>query len=172
MVVDINLGHWNLASSHATEGLRLARETGQDASACFLVAIQAWLAAQQGHTEDCQRLANEALAVAIPRRLVAIAAFAACILAMLDLAQGRPAAALERLRAVATPGQPTAYAPMALLATRDLVEAAAQAGALEGMEPLVARFERRAQRGQRTWTLVVAHRCRALITEGPAAEPH
>ena len=56
---------------------------------------------------------------------------------------------LERLRAVATPGQPTAYAPMALLTTRDLVEAAAQTGALEGMEPLVARFERWAQADQR-----------------------
>jgi hypothetical protein len=51
------------------------------------------------------------------------------------------AVALEWLRAVATPGQPTAYAPMALLATRDLVEAVALAGALEGMEPLVAREE-------------------------------
>jgi hypothetical protein len=39
------------------------------------------------------------------------------------------------------PGQPTACAPMALLATRDLVEAVALAGALEGMEPLVAREE-------------------------------
>lgn len=61
---------------------------------------------------------------------------------------------------------------MALLTTRDLVEAAAQTGALEGMEPLVARFERWAQADQRAWTLVVAHHCRALITQGSAAEPH
>jgi DNA-binding CsgD family transcriptional regulator len=172
IIVEANLGHWDRASSHATEGLRLARETGQDATACYLVAILAWLAAQQNHGEDCRRLADEALATAIPRRLVVVAAFAACILALLELAEGRPAAALERLRAVATPGQPTAYAPMALLATRDLVEAAAQTGALEGMEPVLARFERWAEGDQRTWTRVVAHRCRALITQGPAAEPH
>ncbi len=91
---------------------------------------------------------------------------------MLDLAEGRAAAAVERLLALATPGHPTAYAPVALLATRELVEAAAQAGALEGMEPFVARFERWAQWDQRTWTLVVAHRCRALITHGSAAEQH
>jgi DNA-binding CsgD family transcriptional regulator len=172
MLVEASLGRFESATSHATEGLRLATETGQDATACYFVAILAWLAAQQGHTEDCRRLAEQALAVAVPRRLVAVAAFAVCILAMLELAEGRPAAALERLRAVATPGQPTAYAPMALLTTRDLVEAAAQTGALEGMEPLVARFERWAQADQRAWTLVVAHHCRALITQGPAAEQH
>jgi hypothetical protein len=81
-------------------------------------------------------------------------------------------AALERLRTVAIPGHPTAYAPMALLATRDLVEAAAQAGALAGMEPLVARFERWAQAGQRTWTLAVAHRSRTLMSQGEEAERH
>jgi DNA-binding CsgD family transcriptional regulator len=172
MLAEAALGRWQPAIGHATEGLQVATETGQDATAAYFGAWLAWFAAHQGRAEDCQRLANEALAVALPRRLMAVAGFAAWALATLELSEGRPAAALERLLAVATPGQPNAYAPVALLATRDLVEAAAQAGALEDLEPLVARFERWAQRDQRTWTLVVAHRLRALITQGPAAEPH
>jgi DNA-binding CsgD family transcriptional regulator len=52
------------------------------------------------------------------------------------------------------------------------VEAAARADALEGMELYVARFERWAQWDRRTLTQVVAHRCRALISEGEEAEPH
>ena len=57
---------------------------------------------------------------------------------------------------------------MALLATRELVEAAAgwHAG---GMEPVVARFERSAQWDQRTWTQVIARRYQALITQAPEA---
>jgi DNA-binding CsgD family transcriptional regulator len=172
MLVEASLGRWQPAISHATEGLRLARETGQDTTAGYFLAWPAWLAAFQGRAEDCRRLAEEALAMAIPRRLLGVAGLAAWTLANLDLTEGRPAAALERLRALATPGHPTAYAPVALLATGQLVDAAAQAGALEGMEPFVARFERWAQRDQRTWTLVVARRCRALITQGPAAEQH
>jgi hypothetical protein len=47
MVVETNLSHWDLASRHATEGQRLARETGQNATARYLVAMLAWLTAQQ-----------------------------------------------------------------------------------------------------------------------------
>jgi DNA-binding CsgD family transcriptional regulator len=172
MLAEASLGQWHPAIDDATEGLRLAIETGQDATAAYFAAWLAWFAAFQGRADECRRLAEEALAVALPRRLVGVAAFAAWALAMLELAEGRPAAALERLRAVATPGHPTAYAPVALLATRDLVEAAAQAGALAGVEPLVARFERWARADQRPWTLVVARRLRALVTQGPAAEQH
>jgi DNA-binding CsgD family transcriptional regulator len=79
---------------------------------------------------------------------------------------------LERLRALSTPGHPAAHAILALLATGTLVESAAHAGRLEGIEPFVARFERWAQWDRRAWTQVVAHYCRALITQGEEAERH
>jgi len=101
-----------------------------------------------------------------------VAAYAAWTLPLLDLTEGRPAAALERLLAINTPRRPTAQATIALLAAGTLVEAAARADALEGMEPYVARFERWAQWDRRTLTQVVAHRCRALISEGEEAERH
>jgi hypothetical protein len=40
------------------------------------------------------------------------------------------------------------------------------------MEPLVARMERLARWGQEPWTLVIAHRCRALISHRDQAERH
>jgi hypothetical protein len=43
------------------------------------------------------------------------------------------------------PQHPTSHAPIALLATGDLVEAAPHADQLDGMEPVVASFERWAQ---------------------------
>jgi ATP/maltotriose-dependent transcriptional regulator MalT len=166
------LGRWPNAIGTASEGQRLARETGQQATASYFRVMLAMFAANQEHAEDCRRLAGEALATAIPRRLAVVAALASWTLALLELTQGRPAAALARLRALATPGHPTAHAAIALLATGTMVEAAARANALEGMEPLVARFERWAQADRRTWTQLIAHRCRALISQGAGAERH
>jgi DNA-binding CsgD family transcriptional regulator len=171
-MAEASFGRWGEAIETATEGLRLTRETGQEAVAGYFLALLAALAVEQGRAEDGERLADEALAIAIPRRLAVVAALASWTLALLDLTEGRPAAAVERLRALSTRGHPTAHAPVALLATGTLLEAAARADALEGMEPAVARFERWAELDGGAWTLVVAHRCRALLTQGPDAERH
>jgi hypothetical protein len=86
--------------------------------------------------------------------------------------EGRPAAALDQLLALANPQHPTAHAAIALLATRDLVEAAARAHRLEGLEPYVASFERWARWERGTWTVMNARLSRALITHGKDAERH
>jgi DNA-binding CsgD family transcriptional regulator len=171
-LAEASLGHWPDAMGNATEGLRLARETGQHATAAYFLVMLAGIAALQGRAEDCRRLADEALAIAIPRRLAVVAAFASWTLALLDLTEWRPAAALERLLALNSPQLPTAHATVALLATGLLVEAAARADALAGMEPFVAGFERWAEWDRRTWTQVVARRSRALISQGEEAERH
>jgi hypothetical protein len=126
----------------------------------------------QRRTDEFRRLAADALAAAIPRRLAVVAAAASWNLARLDQVEGRPAAALERLLALNNPKDPTAHTTIALLATRELVEAAARTGRLDGMEPYVARLERWAAWDQRMFTLLVARRCRALISQGDRAERH
>jgi DNA-binding CsgD family transcriptional regulator len=126
----------------------------------------------QGRADDCRQLAEEALAVAIPRRFAVVAAGASWTLAQLDLIEGRPVAALDRQLALAHPRHPTAHATIALLATPDLAEAAARADRLEGIESSVARFERWAQWDRRTWTMVSVHLSRAFITQGVGAERH
>jgi DNA-binding CsgD family transcriptional regulator len=164
------LGRWPSATSSASEGLRLATETGQHATGGYFVALLASFAAEQGRVEDCWRLAEEALTVARRLGLAVVAAFAAWTLATLELTEGRPGTALERLLLLSTPQHPTAHAAIALLATGTLVEAAARAGRLEEIQPRVARFEQWARQDPRTWTQVIARRCRALISDGQEAE--
>jgi DNA-binding CsgD family transcriptional regulator/tetratricopeptide (TPR) repeat protein len=170
-ISEFTLGRWPDAIGNATEGLRLARDTGQESMAGYFLVLLATIALLQGRADDFQRLADQTLAAAIPRRLAVVAAAASWNLARLDLAEGRPTAALERL-GVFVPRQPTAHAAIALLATRELVEAAARANTLEGMEPYVVRLERWAQRDQGTFVPVAAHCCRALISQGDQAERH
>jgi DNA-binding CsgD family transcriptional regulator len=87
-------------------------------------------------------------------------------------ARAAPAAALERLRPLSIPHHPAANPAIALLATRELVEAAARAGQLEDMEAHVARLERWAEADRRPWTQAIARRCRALVSQGEQAERH
>jgi len=171
-ITEASLGRWPDAIHTATEGLHVARETGQHATVAYFLVLLAWFAAQQGRADDCRRLADEALAVAASLRLPVVAAYASWQLAQLELAEGQPRSALDRLLALATPGHPAAHAPVALLATGELVDAAVRADALERVEPMVVRFERWADWDKRTWTLVTAARCRALITQGDEAERH
>jgi DNA-binding CsgD family transcriptional regulator len=171
-VTELLLGRWPDADGIATQGLLLARETGQHSLTAFFLTLLAWIAANHGRVDDCRRLAEEALAATIPRRLAVVAAAASWTLAQLDLIEGRPAAALDRLLALANPQHPTAHAAIALLATRDLVEAAARADRLEGLEPYVASFERWARWERGTSTVMNARLSRALITRGGDAERH
>ncbi len=171
-LAEASMGRWPDAHARATEGLRLATETGQHTTRVYFVAWLAWFAAHQGRGEECRQLADEVLATATARRMPPMAAFAGWTLAQLDLAEGRPAAALEQLVALATPGHPSANGPIALLATRELAEAAANIGQLDGIVPKVERFERWAESDRRVWSLVVARRSRALITQGADAEQH
>jgi DNA-binding CsgD family transcriptional regulator len=169
-VAEAWLGRWDDAVSNATDGLQLASETGQRAIEAALRSLLAWLAVQQGRAGDCRRYADEALGMAFVRRLPVVTATATWQLAQLDLMEGRPEAALDRLRGLAVPGQPGAHAPTALLATGDLVEAATRVGDIEAAEPMVARLEQWAEADGWTWVSAIAARSRALITDGPDAD--
>jgi tetratricopeptide (TPR) repeat protein len=103
-MADTSLGRWTDAIGNATEGLQLAAETGQQATTGYFLALLAGLAAGQGRTDDCRRLADEALEIATSRRLEVVAAFASWTLATLDLAEGRPVIA-RRCRALITHGE-------------------------------------------------------------------
>jgi DNA-binding CsgD family transcriptional regulator len=170
-MAETSLGRWADAIGHATEGLQLAAETGQQATAGYFLALLASLAAGQGRTDDCRRLlvkpwrSRPHAGWGWPRRSSPGRWRSST---GRGPASGRPGTAVG----ACGPPHPTSHAPIALLATGDLVEAAAHADRLDGMEPVVASFERWAQWDQRVWFSVVACRCRALITHGADAEGH
>jgi DNA-binding CsgD family transcriptional regulator len=88
-------------------------------------------------------------------------------LAVRDLAEGRYAAAMDRLR-------PLVEAPFLQVTPfeyPDYVEAGVRCGCLEEVAPYVERLERMAAANGSSWNRGVAERSRAVIS-GDAAEPH
>jgi DNA-binding CsgD family transcriptional regulator len=168
-LVELRLGRWSSAVAHAEEGLRLAEETGQEARAAAIRAELAWIAAVQGRAGDCRRLADEAIAFALPGRSTMILAIASLALGLLDLAEGRPAEAFDRLVTLRTVYRST---PVLLLAAGDLAEAAVRAGQPEAASDVLTELERWARHARWPWTLLRARRCRALVSEGEQAERH
>jgi DNA-binding CsgD family transcriptional regulator len=168
-LVELMLGHWPAALAHAGEGLDLARETGQEARAAGIMAELAWIAAVQGRAGDCRLLAGEALAFAMRGRSTMIVANASWALGLLDLTEGRPTEALDRLMTLTTVYRST---PVLLLAAGDLAEAAVRAGQPDAAAEVLAELERWARHGGRPWVQVIIHRCRALLSEGEDAERH
>ncbi len=169
--VEIALGRWNSGVSHASEGLRLARETEQAGLAAYLQAILAWVAAGQGRGDDCHRLADEALQFAVPQEQAAALTFTAWAPGLLDLAEGRPDQALAQLLPVLAPGGSGIGDGHYLLGRRaigDLAEAAVLAGQATAAVPVLEEFEDWTRQHQQPWAIHLAHRCRGLLSENHA----
>jgi DNA-binding CsgD family transcriptional regulator len=169
---EVALGRWSAAIDTATEGLRLAEETGQHATAAQLLATLAHVAALQGRADAARRLADEARARALPRRIALVAASASWTVAVLDLATGRPLAAFDRLLSLMTHQHPITHAVIARLAAADLIEAAARTDSLPGMEAFTVRLGQWARWDRRPLPRVLEHRSRALVSKGERAERH
>ena len=126
--VELAAGRLEAAAASAGEGLRLARETGNDTSACRHLATLAHVAALRGDEDACRGHAAEALDRAAARGLGLPATLAGYALALLDLGLGRPAEALARLQRLlaAAPGAGSPF--FAAYTVPDLVEAAVRDG--------------------------------------------
>ena len=104
-MVEALTSRYPAALADATEGLRLAEETGQHNPAAHLRGVLALIAAVQGRAQECRERAGVALTQAIGQRLGPHAAIASWALAVLDLGAGRPAEAFDRLEALAAAGR-------------------------------------------------------------------
>jgi DNA-binding CsgD family transcriptional regulator len=163
-------GDFPSATAHAAEGLRLAREAGQEHLAAQFLAALAWIAAVQGRTEECATLAAGALEPGGVRPLRSAVAIATWALALSDIGAGDWQQAIARLEAVAAPQSPQSHPQVARLAAADLVEAAHRAGRLDVAQTALARFETFARPTAAPWTLALLSRCRALLSAGAVAE--
>jgi hypothetical protein len=153
-----HLGRPRDARAAAEEGLRIARDVGQERSVHALADVLAGLAAVAGDEVGLEAALAEAGA---HHRTVLPAAARS----LLDLGAGRFDAAADRLAALAAGPS----APEVRSALPDLVEAAVRAGRPEVARAAADRFARWAEQLDRVWAQAVALRCRALVTDGPAA---
>ena len=163
---------WPLAVANASEGLRLARETGQDNAAAHNHGALAWVAAAQGRQQECHTHATAALAQAAQHSLAVPAGIATWALGLAELGAGRPAAALDQLGQLASARPGLGHPLPTTFATADLAEAAARSGRPEAAPAAVARLEHWATATTVPWGLALVARCRGLLSDGNTAEGH
>jgi DNA-binding CsgD family transcriptional regulator len=151
-----HLGRWPGAAAAATEGLRIARDTGQDLAVGELALVLAQVAAVEGDEAAVAAVFGELAGHRLPLGFDTMAASAR---ALLDLALGQFEAAAERLT------EPAAC-PRLRRSLPDLVEAAVRTGRTDVAGAAAHRFERWAEHTGQTWARAVALRCRALVAAG------
>ncbi|MEV6932861.1 helix-turn-helix transcriptional regulator, partial [Dactylosporangium sp. NPDC051485] len=152
------------AALSAAEGLALARDGGQPLWVSQLSALRATLAAIEGDEEPCRSAVADALEVASPGVAPSGHAWAQWALALLDLGQGRPEAAVPRLLALQV--QPFAHHVVAHRCIPDLVEAAVRAGtadAIAGVPEAVRRLAAFAERTGQPWAPARGERGRGRL---------
>ncbi|MFI0480333.1 LuxR C-terminal-related transcriptional regulator [Actinomadura sp. 9N215] len=152
---DLLLGRHRDALTGATEGLRIAADTGQRRIRVYLETVLAQLAAIQGDEARCAELTEEALVRGVlPSRVHAVAARG-----LLDLGLGRYESALERLAdLVAGPTRQGAIA-----ALPDLVEAAVRSDRPERARDAADWYAAWAAQVRQPWAEAIALRCTALL---------
>jgi DNA-binding CsgD family transcriptional regulator/tetratricopeptide (TPR) repeat protein len=160
------------AETAALEGMRLAQATGQRNLAVDHVAILALLAALQGDRASAALRLTAAAPEVATRELGRPSAFNCWASACLDLADDRPADALDRFGHMAA-GVGQINLAIRGLAAPHFVEAAARCGQRARAEGALRSFEAWAASSGSTTRMALAHRCHGLVAETDAvAEEH
>lgn len=159
-------GRYATSEATASEGLRLALDTGQENPAAHHRSVLAWVAAVQGRERDCQEAAAAALARAIAHRLGPQAGIASWALALMDLGQGRPAEAFDRLSALAGSSPGEGHQVVKTFAAADLVEAAIRIDKPGHAAEAASTLRGWAAYVEAPWALALSARCDALLADG------
>nr|WP_191267990.1 AAA family ATPase [Nocardiopsis terrae] len=162
-------GRLSLAQASATEGLRLALDSGQDNCASHHRGALAFVAAIRGEEDTCREHAGTALAMAVEHDVGLPAGLAAWALALLDLGAGRTAEAAMRLRVLARSGPGSGHAAVRLLLTPYLVEASVRGGVRVRVRSGVETFASWAEATGNDTARALVMRCRGLLSEGEEA---
>ena len=165
---NFGLTRFRAATESATEGLRLAQDTGQPVRVAGLHSVLAILAAVDGDEPRCRDLAARALNRVAAEDVANVAAMAEWALALLDLGLGRYGAALERFEMTAS--GPLRHYIQPILFAPDQIEAAARLGATERIAEPLARFATWSDAIGQRWAGAVLHRCQALAQDGDAGD--
>ncbi|WP_343954678.1 LuxR C-terminal-related transcriptional regulator, partial [Nonomuraea longicatena] len=155
----ILLGHRHDALAGATEGLRIAQDTGHRMSEIYLASLLADLAALQGDEERCRALIADCRSRQ-PGLGTVLTSGASSLLA---LGLGRYDDVLAEQGVI----EDAAHRPYTLFALPDVIEAAARTGQPERAAAACDWYTSWAAHSGNTWALAVAARCRALAGDDP-----
>ncbi|MFG1946260.1 AAA family ATPase [Nonomuraea sp. NPDC048826] len=160
-VAELYLGRFKESETAATEGLRVAEDTGQPHRLAHQHGVLAWIAAVRGDVRLCRAHAERNLAHFAVEQVATSAVWGVWALAMLDLGAGRWEEVLDRLGAAAR--GPGGRQVSAVYFAPDEVEAAARLGTPEAAAGAFERFRRWTEAAGRAWADAVLARCRALL---------
>ncbi|MEH0974235.1 AAA family ATPase [Micromonospora sp. CPCC 205546] len=162
------LGRHDAAVDSSREGLRIARDTGQDNWAGVHLGMLAVLAAVRADRDTSLRrireIGEDPGAHSRPRALAQWA------LAVLDLVDNRPAAAAARLAALACPGTGRGQVLVLVMATPYLVEAATAVADRPAAAAALAVFDRWASSTASPSRRALSARCHGLLAQRGSAE--
>lgn len=156
---------WNEAEMGYLEAIELSRETDQRTQLSFGLAGLAWLYARRGRTEDCRRIATEALELsrAVGARLHEVWAMAA--LGELELGLGNPAAASVWFTDQRVLLDQLGISDPDMSPAAELVDAWTRLGQRSLAGELADGFGAAASAKGQPWSLARAARCRGLLAD-------
>jgi DNA-binding CsgD family transcriptional regulator len=164
--LDVWAHRFDDALIHASEGLRLGVETGDQNVVLVHHALLAVVAAVRGEEERCRDEAGAALLGAIDRSNRDAVDWANLALGHLELSLGHP----EACDRFATMRQPGAIPQPRLISAADAVEASLRAERREMAASCLDDLERWTSHTRAPWSLPLVERCHALLAEGAEAE--
>ncbi|WP_327583612.1 AAA family ATPase [Nonomuraea sp. NBC_00507] len=167
---ELYLGRLEKGESAATEGLRMAEDTGQSHRVAHHHGVLAWIAAVRGEEERCREHAARNLGPFAVELVSISAGWGVWALAMLDLGYGRWEAVLDRL-ATAARG-PIGHQVSAVCFAADEIEAAVRLGNADAAVVPFERLRRWAEAAALPWSDAVLARCRALLSLDDDPEAH
>jgi DNA-binding CsgD family transcriptional regulator len=151
------------AVAFAAEAVESAARIEANSLRCWALAVAAVSAAYVGDVDPTKRLAAQchSLAAETGNRLAGL--WANWALSLLALSQDDPRAANAALEPLAATFEDHVPEPARALFLPDQIEALIALGRLNQAERMLTMFEEAARRLDRSWALMLAGRCRALL---------
>lgn len=166
--VDAFTGRADAALATATEGLELARVTGQQQWVSQLSSVLAYAHAVSGRERECRAAASTGLGGDSAGSLAPGAGWAQWSLGLLELGLGRAETALSRFERLTR--EPLSHHICAIRSIPDLVESAVRLGAPERAAAPMARLEGWAASVREAWADALVLRCQALLDDAGAED--
>jgi DNA-binding CsgD family transcriptional regulator len=166
---DATTDRWEQSVTEYSEGITLARETGQSTDLTLCLAGLAWVQARRGREEEARRHASEAAELAQRHQIHLARICAAFAMGELELALGRPEAAVAELQGLSEFLAEVGFQDVDLSPEPELAEALHHLGRTEEAVAVALSFHGRARAKSQPWSLARAERACALC-EGGAGE--